>query len=122
MENFSYTYSAQENQEVLKIRDKYLPRQESKLEELKRLDKQVQNSGVIPSLCVGIISCLVFGTGLCFCLGVLGSVIWPGLVLGLLGTVGMLTAHPIHRSFFEKAKQKHAPRILELTEELRAEL
>ena len=35
---FSYTYSAPENQEVLSIRKKYLPREETKLEELKRLD------------------------------------------------------------------------------------
>ena len=31
---FSYTYSAPENQEVLNIRKKYLPQEESKLEEL----------------------------------------------------------------------------------------
>ena len=122
MEKFSYTYSAPEKQEVLRIRDKYLPREESKLEELKRLDKQVQNSGIISALCVGIISCLVFGTGLCFCLKVIGNTTWPGLVLGVLGTAGMLIAHPIYRKCFEKAKQKYAPRILELTNELSGEM
>ena len=57
---FSYTYSATCNQEVLNIRKKYLPHEETKLEELKRLDSLVQNSGVMESLCAGIGGCLVF--------------------------------------------------------------
>ena len=52
---FSYTYSAPENQEVLNIRKKYLPREETKLEELKRLDRTVQNSGVMEALIVGVV-------------------------------------------------------------------
>ena len=32
---FIYNYSAKENKEVQEIRNKYLPREESKLEELK---------------------------------------------------------------------------------------
>ena len=44
---FQYTYSAPENQEVLNIRKKYLPREETKMEELMRLDHQVQSSGVM---------------------------------------------------------------------------
>lgn len=38
-ETFTYSYSAKRNSEVLEIRKKYLPQEESKLEELKRLDK-----------------------------------------------------------------------------------
>lgn len=51
---FSYIYSAKENKEILEIRKKYLPREESKLDELKRLDKIVQTSGTVESLCAGI--------------------------------------------------------------------
>ena len=115
---FSYTYSAQENQEVLNIRKKYLPREESKLEELKRLDHLVQNSGIMESLCVGIGGCLIFGLGMCFCLDVMGQVRWPGILLGLVGTVGMLFAYPTYRKLFQKNKEKYTPRILELASEL----
>lgn len=118
---FSYTYSAPENQEVLNIRNKYLPKQETKLEELKRLDALVQSAGVVEALCLGIGGCLVFGVGMCFCLGVLGSVTWPGLLLGLVGTVGMLFAYPIHRKRLAKSKQTYTPRILELAAELTGE-
>ena len=115
---FSYTYSATCNQEVLNIRNKYLPREETKLEELKRLDHLVQNSGVTQSLCAGMVGCLIFGLGLCLALEVIGQMIWLGVILGLVGTVGMLAAFPVYRKYFNKAKAQHTPRILELAAEL----
>lgn len=117
-EGFSYTYSAPCNQEVLNIRKKYLPQEESKLEELKRLDKAVQNSGVTEGLCAGIGGCLVFGLGLCLAMEVIGQMIWLGVLLGLAGAVGMFVAFPVYRKFFNKAKAQHSPRILELAAEL----
>ena len=105
---FQYTYSAPENQEILSIRNKYLPRQESKLDELKRLDSLVQNSGVTESLSVGI--------GLA--MEVIGEAVWLGILLGLIGGAGMLFAYPVHRRFVEKAKNQYTPRILELIAEL----
>ena len=89
---FSYTYSAPENQEVLRIRKKYLPQEETKLDELKRLDQLVHRSGTIQALCVGVISCLIFGTGMCFSMKVLGDALWLGILLGIVGTAGMLAA------------------------------
>ena len=115
---FSYTYSAPEDQEVLDIRRKYLPREETKLEELKRLDRLVQGSGVTQSLCAGIGGCLVFGTGLCLAMEVIGHMIWLGVILGLVGTAGMLAAFPVYRKYSNRAKAQHAPRILELAAQL----
>lgn len=119
--SFSYTYSAPCNQEVLNIRKKYLPRAESKLEELKRLDKTVQNSGVMESLCAGIGGCLLFGLGLCLAMEVIGHAVWLGMILGLIGAAGMLAAFPVYRKRFAKAKAKYTPRILALTAELSGE-
>ena len=115
---FSYTYSAQENQEVLSIRRKYLPQPESKLDELKRLDNAVQTSGVVEGLCAGIGGCLIFGLGMCFALKVIGNMVWLGILLGLVGIVGMLAAFPVYQKLFNKAKTQYAPRILELAAEL----
>ena len=117
-EGFSYTYSAPANQEVLNIRRKYLPQEESKLDELKRLDRTVQNSGVMEALIVGVVGCLIFGVGMCFGLGVFGTVTWPAVIFGLIGTVGMIFAYPVNRKCYNKAKNVHLPRILELAAEL----
>lgn len=119
---FSYTYSAAENQEVLNIRKKYLPQQETKLEELKRLDNLVQASGVAAALCVGIGSCLIFGLGLCLAMKVIGNIMWLGILLGLIGAAGMGFAYPVYRKIFIQAKTEYAPRILELTAELTGEI
>ena len=103
---------------MLNIRKKYLPQEETKLEELKRLDHMVRNSGVTESLCAGIGGCLIFGLGLCLAMEVIGHMIWLGVILGLFGTVGMLAAFPVYRKCFNRAKAKHTPRILELAAEL----
>ena len=118
---FIYNYSAKENKEIQDIRSKYLPREESKLEELKRLDYTVQNSGMIESLCAGIGGVLIFGLGLCLAMQVIGSGIFAialGVLLGIVGMVSMIVAYPIYRKVFTNAKTKYAPRILELTAEL----
>ena len=115
---FSYTYSARENQEVLSIRKKYLPHEEIKLEELRRLDRLVQSSGETEALCVGIGGVLVFGLGFCLATKVIGNAVWLGVILGLTGTVGMIFAYPVYRKFYAKTKARHISRILQLTEEL----
>lgn len=120
--SFSYTYSARENQEVLDIRKKYLPQEESKLEELKRLDALVQNSGMIESLCAGISGVMCFGMGLCLAMEIIGHAAWLGVMLGLIGIAGMVAAFPVYRKFFAKAKAEYAPRILQLAEELSGNL
>ena len=118
---FSYKYSAKENKEIQEIRKRYLPQSESKLEELKRLDARVQNSGIAEALCVGIISCLIFGQGMCFAMQVIGNgilIMILGILIGIVGMAGMLVAYPVYRFQQRRAKEKFSPRILELTEEL----
>jgi len=118
---FIYNYSAKENKEVQEIRNKYLPREESKLEELKRLDYTVQNAGMIESLCAVIGGVLIFGLGLCLAMQVIGSGVFNivlGILLGIVGMIGMIIAYPIYRKMVQKAKAEYAPRILQLTDEL----
>ena len=93
---FVYKYSAKENKEVQEIRNKYLPREESKLEELKRLDYMVQRSGIIESLCFGIGGALVFGLGLCLAMQIIGNGIFM-ITLGVfLGIIGMCVECLLH--------------------------
>ena len=116
---FSYKYSAAENKEIQEIRKRYLPHNESKLDEIKRLDAKVQNSGVVESLCIGIISSLIFGLGMCLAMQVIGSgmgMIILGVFVGIIGMIGMIVAYPICCKMRRKAKEQYSSRILELTE------
>ena len=42
--NFHYAYNAEENQEVLNIRQKYLPQEQTDLQRLKALDAEVKRA------------------------------------------------------------------------------
>lgn len=68
MENrdrFEYTYSAPRHDEVAKIREKYLPRGETKMEQLLRLDASTTKKGLACSLTLGIAGSLLLGIGMC---------------------------------------------------------
>ena len=121
---FSYSYSAKENTEVLEIRNKYLPQSESKIDELKRLDNLVQNSGVVESLCIGFIGFMLLGLGVCLTFQIIGFGGWLialGILLAVIGIVAIAVAYPIYRRIFSKTKERYTPRILELAAELSGE-
>lgn len=115
--SFYYKYSAEENKEIEEIRKKYLPVVESKVDELKRLDAQVQNSGVAAALCIGVVGSLIFGTGMCFSMQVLGTGTLT-LILGIAGALVMAMAYPVYRKKQKKMKEILAPKILELSNEI----
>ena len=120
MENntFSYTYSAKRNREVERIRRKYLPPEENKLETLKKLDSRVQSAGLVESLCVGIIGALVFGIGMCFGLGVFSGAEMLSILFCPLGASMMLCAYPIYKRLLNKTKLDLTPEILRLSDEI----
>ena len=120
MENttFNYTYSAARNKEVESIRNKYMPREESKFERLKKLDLRVQMAGTIESLCFGIAGALVFGIGMCFFLDVFAGAAWLSALFMIIGTVIMIPAYPIYRRIAHKTKAELTPEILRLSEEI----
>ena len=55
---FTYTYSAKQQEEVQRIRKKYLPPEEDKMEQLRRLDRSSTRKGTIVSIIVGAAGCL----------------------------------------------------------------
>ena len=121
VQNFNYNYSAKKNKEVETIRNKYIVKEETKLERLQRLDRKVSKAGVIQSLAVGIIGSLIFGTGICFGLDALAGSDWLTLAFAIPGALVMLAAYPIYKLIHRKAKAKLVPEILKLTDELSAE-
>lgn len=115
---FNYTYSAEQQDEVKRIRDKYIPHEENKLEQLRRLDKSVTQKGTVLSLTVGIIGTLILGIGMCCTLVWEETMFIPGIVIGIAGIAVLLVAYPIYRYITKKEREKLAPEILRLTDEL----
>lgn len=116
MADFEYVYSAPEQEEIRKIREKYIPKEESKLEKLRRLDAATERPGTVVSLVLGIVGTMIFGTGLCCCL------VWErylvGVASGIFGMVILAMAYPCYKRITQKQREKVAPQILAMTEEL----
>ena len=119
-ETFQYTYSASQQQEVKRIREKYAPptQEEDKMEKLRRLDRSVTRPGMIISLTVGIISCLVLGVGMCCTMVWAESLFIPGIIIGVAGIAGMIATYPIFTGVTKNRRKKLAPEIIRLTDEL----
>ena len=53
--SFEYTYSAPQQEEIKRIRQKYLPKEEDKMEQLRRLDQSAAQKGTAAALIAGIL-------------------------------------------------------------------
>lgn len=117
-ETFQYTYSAPEQSEVKKIREKYLPKEMTKMDQLRALDASVTRRGNVVSIVHGILFTLLLGLGMSCCMVWAGSWFLPGIVIGCVGLAGVAATYPIYSHIVKQDKAKLAPEILRLTEEL----
>ena len=117
-EVFEYTYSAPQQSEVRKIREKYLPREVTKLDQLRALDAGVTRRGTAVSLAHGILYALVLGLGMSCCMVWAGNLFLPGIVIGCIGLAGVAATYPIYNHIVKRERDKIAPEVLRLTEEL----
>ena len=117
---FSYTYSASQQEEIKKIRDKYTaPTQtEDKMEQLRRLDKSVTKPGTVVSLIIGVISALILGIGMCCTMVWGGDLFIIGIIIGVFGMIGVICAYPVYASITKARREKLAAEIIRLSNEL----
>lgn len=118
MEQFSYTYSAKQQDEVKKIREKYVVQEEDKMEQLRRLDQSVTQKSTMYSLVIGVIGALVMGTGMSCCMVWQGVWFIPGIFVGIIGIALVGCAYPLYNHITKKEREKIAPEIIRLTDEL----
>ena len=117
-ETFEYTYSATEQKEIEAIRKKYLPKEENKMEALRKLDRKAERPGTVASLVVGIIGALVFGAGMSCCMVWTDKLLVLGIIVGVIGMVMTGVAYPIYKKITAKKRVEYAEQILALTNEL----
>ena len=119
-ESFEFTYSAKQQKEVERIRNKYVSKEESKMEQLIRLDKQAERPGTIASITIGTVGTLLLGVGMC-CVLVWNSSIEffvAGIVIGIIGMMVAGFAYPVYKSVTKKEREKIAEQIIALSDEL----
>ena len=125
---FRYTYSAKEQAELKRIREKYTPSTEAedKLERLRKLDAGVTQKAQVVALIFGIVGALILGAGMSLCMSdfaeILGShrdmAMVIGIPIGLVGGVLAALAYPMYNLIVKRERKKIAPEIIRLTDEL----
>ena len=122
-EGFSFTYSAEQQKEIEAIRKKYLPREESKMEQLRRLHAIPTQKAQACAIVLGVIGSLILGTGMSLAMTDIGAALGSlamviGIVIGIVGMVLVALAYPLYNRVLKKQREKIAPEILRLTDEL----
>lgn len=125
---FSYSYSAREQEEIKRIRKKYAEdsarTDESSIERLRRLDASVTKKGTVASIIVGVISSIVMGAGMSLIMTDIGAflpemlALFIGIAVGVVGMVGVALAYPIYKAITKKERERIAPEVLRISEEL----
>lgn len=116
--SFAFTYSAKQQKEIDEIRKKYLPKEEDKMERLRRLDKSTEKPGTMAAIIVGVMGTLLLGIGMCCTMVWADSVFLLGIVVGVIGIAILSTAYPLYKNVTRKQREKLAGQILALSEEL----
>lgn len=125
---FQYTYSAREQAELKRIREKYTAptEAEDKMARLRRLDASVTNTAQAVALVLGVIGTLILGFGMSLVLtelaeglGLSGeAAMLTGIIVGIIGGILACLAYPIYNAVVKAKRKRLAPEIIRLTDEL----
>ncbi len=123
---FEYTYSAKEQEEIKKIRQKYQPQETDKLEQLRKLDAGVTSKATAWSMVAGIMGILIMGSGMSLVMtnigesiGLMGNAaLIVGIITGVIGMVLAGFAYPVYSRIVKTEREKIASEVLKLTDEL----
>jgi hypothetical protein len=125
---FNYTYSAKEQAELKKIREKYTPstEPEDKMARLRKLDASVTDTAQAFALVLGVLGTLFLGFGMSIImtdlselLGLSGNAAMAvGVIVGIVGGILASLAYPIYNAIVKAKRKKLAPEIIRLTDEL----
>ena len=124
--SFKYTYSAKEQDEIKRIRQKYQSQEEDSMTRLRKLDASATSKATVIALVLGIVGALILGMGmslimtdLAVLLGMTGMTnIIVGIITGVLGVILAALAYPVYCKVLKREREKIAPEILRLTDEL----
>ena len=122
-QNFSYTYSAQQQKEIEAIRNNYVPREPDKMEQLRKLHAIPTQKAQAAALAAGVIGTLTMGFGMSLAMTDIGAALGNfamvlGIAVGVAGMVLVALAYPLYNRVLKKNRAKIAPEILRLSDEL----
>ena len=109
---------------VQKIRTQYTEKENTQLEELKRLDNTVKRPANIFAYVFGSISAIIMGSGMSLVMTDIGTTLGmentmvPGVIIGVVGMVMAIATYPIYKKMLASRRRKYADQIIALSDEI----
>ena len=104
------------------LANEYAPKDTSKVVALRKLDAKAKMPATVFTYTLGVISALIFGTGMCLAMNVIGSgsaaMTTLGIIIGIIGMIGVSVNYPIYKKMIASGKQKYAFEIIQLAKEI----
>ncbi len=104
------------------IAAEYSPKTTSKAVALRKLDNKVKKAPKIASITFGTVATLIFGTGMCLGMKVIGAgtaaAMAVGIAIGVAGMALMAVNYPLYKKFLNARKKKYAFEIVELARQI----
>ena len=109
---------------VQKIRSQYTEKESTELDELRALDAKVKRPANMFAYIFGSISAIIMGAGMSLVMTDIGSALgienplFIGIPVGIVGLILVSFAYPVYNHIVKKEREKIAPEIIRLTDEL----
>ena len=109
---------------VQKILSQYTEREHTELDALKALDAKAKKPAKVFGYTYGSIGTIVMGAGMSLVMTDIGALLGmtdtllPGIVIGIVGLVMVLTTYPIYKRILNSRKKKYAGKIMELSDRI----
>lgn len=111
---------------VQKIRTQYTEKESNEIDALRALDARVKRPANVFAYTFGSLSAIVMGAGMSLVMTDIGSALGAyrsfamplGILIGTLGILAVAAAYPIYNRITKKERERVAPEILRLTDEL----
>ena len=105
---------------VEKIRTQYVEKESTKLDELVELDARVKRPADTLGYTTGTVGTLVLGAGMSMVMTA-PALMAAGVVAGVAGIAITALNYPFYKRFLAKRRQKYAPEVLRLSQEIAAQ-
>ena len=109
---------------VQKIRTQYTEKEQTCLDELKRMDAKVKRPANVFAYIFGSISAIVMGSGMSLVMTNIGEMVGigdpmiPGIAIGIVGMIMAIINYPIYKSILNSRRKKYAEKIIALSEKI----
>lgn len=109
---------------VQKIRTQYTEKEQTCLDELKKMDAKVKRPANVFAYIFGSVSAIVMGSGMSLVMTNIGEMVGigdpmiPGIAIGIVGMIMAIINYPIYKSILNSRRKKYAEKIIALSEKI----